>query len=323
MRRNWIKLYVDQILRGTMIDELENIERWSWIGLLLLAGDSPTEGTVCITNNIGYSDEQISELLDVPIEIFNKAKDKMIKFNKVEVDEKNVIKIVNWKKYQSEYKRQRKYRDSYNQKLQPKVTPKGNTLEGRRKKEEGRKEKKNIKSNSLCSEFKIPNDIDIELTQLLINKILENNPSSHIISGLTEKRRAAWIDDCRKLREIDKRSPEDIERIIVWCQEDNFWKANILSMSKLREKFDQLWLKGNETYKASQVGKDPKREESDKQKTFYEKRLKLKESLYKKYKPDFDQAVKEGHQDVVDDIENKIKTQLADFSQNYFGTVEK
>ena len=157
MRRNWIKLYVDQILRGTMIDELKNKERWSWIGLLLLAGDSPTEGTVCITNEIGYTDEQLCKLLDVPFEIFKDAKKKMIKFNKIEIDEKNVIKIVKWNKYQSEYKRQRKYRNSYNQKLQPKVTSNSNTLEGRRKKEEGIKKKgennKDINPENINDEF--------------------------------------------------------------------------------------------------------------------------------------------------------------------------
>lgn len=138
MRRNWIKLYVDQILGGSMMDELKNDERWSWIGLLLLAGDSRVEGHVCVINNIGYTDEQICGLLDIPLKTFKKAKDKMIKHKKIKVLENNVIQIVNWKKYQSEYRRQKKYRDSYNQKLQPKVTTKSDTLEERREKEEKR-----------------------------------------------------------------------------------------------------------------------------------------------------------------------------------------
>jgi hypothetical protein len=142
MRRNWIKLYVDQILRGSMMDELTIEERWVWIGLLLLAGDSPLEGHVCITNRMGYTDDQISELIDVSIEIFQKAKEKMAsdEIQKIEILDNNVIKIKKWKKYQSEYRRQRKYRESYNQKLQTKVIPENysesDSVEERKKKED-------------------------------------------------------------------------------------------------------------------------------------------------------------------------------------------
>jgi len=122
MRRNWIKLYVDQCLRGSMMEELTNEERWSWIGLLLLAGDCPIEGEIGITNEIGYTDEQISKMIDVPIEIFRRAKKKMIEAEKISTADNNIIRIINWKKYQSEYGRQRIYRKSYVSKLQHKVT---------------------------------------------------------------------------------------------------------------------------------------------------------------------------------------------------------
>lgn len=100
---------------------------------------------------------------------------------------------------------------------------------------------KESKLNSLCLEkFQ---DEDIRLTQLLIDKMTENNPNSSILRRLTPKRQEVWINECRKLREIDKRSFEQIEQIIIFSQNDSFWKSNILSMPKLREKFDQLWLK--------------------------------------------------------------------------------
>lgn len=96
-------------------------------------------------------------------------------------------------------------------------------------------------SKSLCLEkFQ---DEDIRLTQILIDKMTENNPNSSILRRLTPKRQEVWIDECRKLREIDKRTYEQIEQIIIFSQNDSFWKSNILSIPKLREKFDQLWLK--------------------------------------------------------------------------------
>ena len=96
-------------------------------------------------------------------------------------------------------------------------------------------------------------DIDKKLTQLLISKILENDPDSSIIRDLTEKRQINWMNECRLLREKDKRSPELIERIIQFSQDDDFWKSNILSMSKLRKQFNQLFLKaGKQKYSGIQ-----------------------------------------------------------------------
>jgi len=96
-------------------------------------------------------------------------------------------------------------------------------------------------SKSLCLEkFQ---DEDIKLTQLLIDLMSKNNPNSSILRTLTPKRQETWINECRKLREIDKRTPEQIEQIIIFSQDDSFWKSNILSMAKLRKQFDQLWLK--------------------------------------------------------------------------------
>jgi 5-methylcytosine-specific restriction endonuclease McrA len=100
-----------------MIDELTNEERWSWIGLLLLAGDNPKEGEISLGRNMGYTDEQICKLIDVPIDVFARAKAKMIvpaqnqDKPKILVDKRNVIQIVNWKKYQSEYERQKPHRE--------------------------------------------------------------------------------------------------------------------------------------------------------------------------------------------------------------------
>lgn len=91
------------------------------------------------------------------------------------------------------------------------------------------------------------NPIDIRLCQLLMDLMLVNDPKSSILKRLTTKRQEEWINQCRLLRESDERTKEEIETIIRWCQKDSFWKSNILSMPKLREKFPQLWLKAKKT----------------------------------------------------------------------------
>ena len=41
---------------------------------------------------------------------------------------------------------------------------------------------------------------------------------------------------------LDKRSVDDIEAVIRWCQQDDFWHKNILSTDKLRKQFDKLYM---------------------------------------------------------------------------------
>lgn len=49
-----------------------------------------------------------------------------------------------------------------------------------------------------------------------------------------------WAETIRLMRERDNRSHTEIVEIFQWANRDHFWKANILSPDKLREKFDQL-----------------------------------------------------------------------------------
>ena len=46
---------------------------------------------------------------------------------------------------------------------------------------------------------------------------------------------------------LDNRDPVEIEKVILWCQEDTFWQNNILSTKKLRFQFDQLVFKSKES----------------------------------------------------------------------------
>jgi hypothetical protein len=84
---------------------------------------------------------------------------------------------------------------------------------------------------------------DTQLVQLLISLMEKNNPNSSILKRLTPKRQEEWIRQCRLLREADGKTADEIEAVIRFSQQDSFWKINILSMPKLREKWDQLWMK--------------------------------------------------------------------------------
>jgi hypothetical protein len=54
-----------------------------------------------------------------------------------------------------------------------------------------------------------------------------------------------WCKDMNAIIRLDKRTKEEIEKVIRWCQQDSFWQNNILSVSKLKKQFDQLFMKMN------------------------------------------------------------------------------
>jgi len=65
--------------------------------------------------------------------------------------------------------------------------------------------------------------------------------------AVTEK----WLGEMERLHRIDERSWEQITKAIHWCQNDDFWKANIMSPTKLRKQYDQLRLAAQRGQKQS------------------------------------------------------------------------
>lgn len=80
-----------------------------------------------------------------------------------------------------------------------------------------------------------PRDDVNRICQHLANRIEANTGKRPAIG----KR---WYDAARLLIDNDGRTEQDIHAAIDWCQDDEFWRANILSLPKLREKYDQLQL---------------------------------------------------------------------------------
>lgn len=88
---------------------------------------------------------------------------------------------------------------------------------------EGEKDKKN----------NVLTEIEIELVTLLKDKILKNNPKA-------KPKESGWYKSLRLMIIKDERKPDDIKATIEWSQKNEFWRCNILSMGKLRDKFDML-----------------------------------------------------------------------------------
>lgn len=52
-----------------------------------------------------------------------------------------------------------------------------------------------------------------------------------------------WKREARLLLDSDRRPLAEALRVMAWCQSDEFWKTNVLSMPTFRAKYDQLKLK--------------------------------------------------------------------------------
>ena len=61
-------------------------------------------------------------------------------------------------------------------------------------------------------------------------------------TGRAPRVTAAWRTQARLMLDRDGRTVEEITRIIDWVEGNDFWRANILSVPKLRQKFDTLRL---------------------------------------------------------------------------------
>lgn len=82
--------------------------------------------------------------------------------------------------------------------------------------------------------------VHYKLAFRLYQNILNNNPE------YKQPNLQNWANDVRLMMEADNRTEEQIVYLMDWCQNDSFWKSNILSTSKLREKFDQLVIRVKE-----------------------------------------------------------------------------
>jgi len=76
----------------------------------------------------------------------------------------------------------------------------------------------------------------------LAKRITERIPNKSI----PERTIQLWATDIDKINRLDGQDWPDITAALDFSQQSTFWSSNILSGKKLREKFDQLFLKMQE-----------------------------------------------------------------------------
>jgi len=146
--RAWIKIHCDRWFDGTIRQEAP-VTRAIWVDLLALAGSGRygDTGEVKLAPGVGLTDDQICKIINVDSKTWLQCKARLIVTTRINADGNNVITILNWARYQSEYERQKKYR---NQKLQPEVTGQSDGEKEKEKEKEKENRGRTVSKDTSC-----------------------------------------------------------------------------------------------------------------------------------------------------------------------------
>ncbi|MGC5343676.1 HNH endonuclease [Streptomyces sp. DT171] len=126
----------------------------------------------------------------------------------------------------------------------PHSLPEGKGMEGKGREEEGNN------TSSVPAPHApdpAPGRDDVErICQHLADRIEGNGSKRPTITK-------TWRAAARLLLDKDGRTEEQVHGCIDWCQDSDFWRGNVMSMPKLREKYDQLRLQATRPGPGSNV----------------------------------------------------------------------
>ena len=99
----------------------------------------------------------------------------------------------------------------------------------------------------------MPTDFELKCVDYLIQCTLSDFPNQKVPVSLQEKEK--WTIHIRRMIEIDKHIPADIWNTLLWCMKDSFWRTNIRSTKKFREKYPTLYLQSKQKGKVGSGNK--------------------------------------------------------------------
>lgn len=146
-----------------------------------------------------------------------------------------IVTVRNYLDYQPVLKKSDKQSDRQG-------TGKGQASDTREEEKEEKKEKKLI-TPLTETEFQ---HSPLSLCNYFLKSILSWKPDFTLPTDAVFTNR--WIVEMDRLMRINKKTPEQIRKMIDLVSDDDFWRGNILSISKIRKQWDQLDSKLNNKY---------------------------------------------------------------------------
>ncbi|MCK4788081.1 MAG: DnaD domain protein [Desulfobacteraceae bacterium] len=108
-KRRWIKLCVTGWLHGSIRWQFTSEERGVWADLLAWAGEIQKSGAICDNDGRPLPRDFMANALNIKQELLGRVIAKCIHEGRLE-DKEGVLFVTNYEAYQSEYERQKPYR---------------------------------------------------------------------------------------------------------------------------------------------------------------------------------------------------------------------
>lgn len=100
--------------------------------------------------------------------------------------------------------------------------------------------KKTLLSEITISEFPTLNSDYVEIAKAFVGLFKKNLIEAGASTLNVDRVKGSCIDDIRLIIEVNKYTMNDLREVYRFLQVNEFWKKNILSTGKLREKMDKL-----------------------------------------------------------------------------------
>lgn len=109
-KMTWVKIHVAGWLHGSIRWQLEPDERGVWADLIVLAGQCLAGGKICDNDGRAFPRDFIANQLNIPQTLLDRTIAKCIHEGRLE-ERDDMIVLTHWTAYQSEYERQKSYRE--------------------------------------------------------------------------------------------------------------------------------------------------------------------------------------------------------------------
>ena len=114
-KRNWIKVFPVECIDGSIRYQLEPDERGVWYDLINFSALCNNRGTISDRDSRPYPHTFVANRLNISLELLERTLKKCFEEGRLTENETG-IHITNWKYYQSEYDRIKKYQKTYRDK---------------------------------------------------------------------------------------------------------------------------------------------------------------------------------------------------------------
>jgi N-terminal phage replisome organiser (Phage_rep_org_N) len=254
-RRGFDSMLVEIKLGGNRkFRRLSPPERWCAVfGVWAIAAQSPVRGTLLIAEGVAAVDEDFAAEADVTVAVARSTLAKMRELRMLEQDEDGVECVHDWDKHQPEPRpsetpeeRRRRKREQRERERSPagyddvtRDSAEGHDDVTTRSRSRSRSRRGRGTDQQTASID--PREEVIGLCNRLADGIKRNDPK-----WTGNPAAKVWVDEMRKLLDIDGRSVDEVECVIDWCETDSHARSTVLSPLKLRKRFTELVMKTQE-----------------------------------------------------------------------------